>query len=135
MAAVGCAILAASICLFASSAQSQMAPDIDLDGIPDDQDNCIVLGGPTFQTDTDGDGFGNACDPDYDQDGFVLGSDIEIFHTLLGIAGSIADHDNDGIVLGSDYGFLLSLFNQFPFAISGLSCADPTHNGIPPCVP
>jgi hypothetical protein len=78
----GRAILIVIISFAASSAQSE---DVDLDGIPDDQDNCIELGGLTFQTDYDGDGFGNACDPDYDQDGLVLGSDIEFFHSELGV--------------------------------------------------
>ena len=60
---VGRAIVLAMSLLVASSAQGE---DVDLDGIPHDQDNCIVGGGLTFQTDTDGDGFGNACDPDCD---------------------------------------------------------------------
>jgi hypothetical protein len=133
-ALAGRAIVMGVTLLVASTAQGE---DVGHDGIPDDQDNCVVLGGLTFQTDTDGDGFGNACDPDYDQDGFVLGSDIEIFNSLLGNGNSVADHTNGGIVLGDDLVFLLSLFNHFPFAVSGLPCADPTHDSSvePPCLP
>jgi hypothetical protein len=133
-ALAGGAIVMGVTLLVASTAQGE---DVDLDGIPDDQDNCIVLGGLTFQTDTDGDGFGNACDPDYDQDGFVLGSDIEIIYTQFGGYDPVFDHTNDGFILGDDVAFLFSLFNHFPFAVSGLPCADPTHDSSvdPPCLP
>ncbi len=35
--------------------------DLDLDGVPDATDNCLVVPNAD-QTDTDGDGIGNACD-------------------------------------------------------------------------
>ena len=46
-----------------------MAPgDQDMDSFLDDADNCPETFNPT-QTDTDGDGLGDACDPDIDGDG------------------------------------------------------------------
>ncbi len=42
--------------------QSQCAPDTDCDGISDAQDNCPEAYNP-FQTDGDGDGIGDVCDP------------------------------------------------------------------------
>ena len=42
--------------------------DRDDDSLPDDEDNCPAAHNPT-QADIDGDGLGNACDPDMDGDG------------------------------------------------------------------
>ena len=44
------------------SGQNQCAPDADCDGISDAQDNCPEAYNP-FQTDGDGDGIGDVCDP------------------------------------------------------------------------
>ncbi|MEM7081919.1 MAG: PKD domain-containing protein [Pseudomonadota bacterium] len=44
--------------------------DVDGDGVPDDVDNCAETPNPS-QLDTNGDGFGNACDADIDNDGFI----------------------------------------------------------------
>jgi hypothetical protein len=43
-------------------------PDIDDDTVPNDEDNCPDVPNPD-QTDTDGDGIGDACDDDDDDDG------------------------------------------------------------------
>ncbi|MCP5128560.1 MAG: thrombospondin type 3 repeat-containing protein [Pseudomonadales bacterium] len=43
------------------------AADSDGDGLPDDVDNCVQIPNPA-QTDTDDDGFGNACDADLNND-------------------------------------------------------------------
>ena len=42
-------------------------PDTDGDGVFDDLDNCTLVANAD-QRDTNGDGFGNACDPDFDND-------------------------------------------------------------------
>jgi hypothetical protein len=44
------------------------ASDVDGDGLPDGADRCPCVADPQ-QTDTDGDGLGNACDADDDGDG------------------------------------------------------------------
>ncbi len=52
--------------------------DSDFDGVPDGIDNCGTFWVPVFnpdQRDTDGDGQGDACDPDIDGDGLLNGTD------------------------------------------------------------
>ena len=52
------------------AAAISMAADQDADGVFDEVDNCVlVANGP--QRDTDGDGIGNYCDPDFNNDGTV----------------------------------------------------------------
>jgi hypothetical protein len=58
-------------------------PDSDGDGIADPQDNCLTVpNGPLSQTscrtqaDADGDGFGNACDADFNNNGGADPSDL-----------------------------------------------------------
>lgn len=46
-------------------------PDLDKDGIIDQDDNCITLANPD-QTDLDKDGIGDLCDNDADGDGYIL---------------------------------------------------------------
>ena len=43
-------------------------PDIDNDGLPNDQDNCMLAYNPD-QQDLDGDGRGDICQTDFDIDG------------------------------------------------------------------
>jgi len=49
-------------------------PDADADGVPDSADNCNGVSNPG-QQDLDGDGVGDACDPDIDGDGRANGTD------------------------------------------------------------
>jgi hypothetical protein len=44
--------------------------DLDGDGVVDADDDCVEVPDPA-QRDTDGDGIGNLCDPDFDGDGVV----------------------------------------------------------------
>jgi len=54
----------------ATSVVATSAPDQDGDGVPDASDNCPASYNPD-QIDTDGDGLGNVCDDDDDNDGYT----------------------------------------------------------------
>ncbi len=66
--------------------------DFDCDGLPDSVDNCPTMFNPS-QTDTDGDGNGDACDGDDDGDGLADASDP---------CPLVVDCDGDGFIDGSD---------------------------------
>jgi hypothetical protein len=66
--------------------------DSDADGVVDESDNCVDVANAD-QTDTDGDGAGDACDPDDDNDGVPDGGD----NCPLVANPTQADADHDGL--------------------------------------
>jgi len=107
----------------------------DNDGVPDAIDNCLnVPNGPAQapnnQCDTDGDGYGNACDFDINQDNIVGGPDFACFTANFGKTGHplvACDINCDGLVGGPDFGLFTASFGK-TVGPSGLSCA-----GTAPC--
>lgn len=100
---------------FGGSAQA-IPGDIDNDGVPDQQDNCPLHPNPD-QTDTDGDGLGDVCDPnpggglppcvgilDFNGDGRLDVNDVMIFRDAFGSSSGdpnynpSVDIDGDGDV-------------------------------------
>jgi len=91
-------------------------PDADADGVLDVVDNCTEVangpvGGGGNQVDDDGDGIGNACDCDFDDDGVCTLRDFARFVDPL-VAGSDAeaigaDMDGDGDVDLNDFSLFL----------------------------
>lgn len=58
------------------------AVDTDGDGSDDALDNCTLTANPD-QRDSNGDGFGNACDADINDDGRVNSQDLGLFNRMF----------------------------------------------------
>jgi hypothetical protein len=107
--------------------------DADADGICDEWDDCLLTANPS-QLDSDLDGFGNACDPDYDNDGVVGNRDMLRFLRAFGCrigdprCSRALDADGDGRVGTRELGVVRRLFGSAP-GPSGLACA-----GSAPCL-
>ena len=84
------------------------AGDADGDGIPDALDKCMLDSrNKTADCDTDGDGYGNVCDPDFDQDFAVTAHDFGKYFAPSMKSGTPAstgtDLNCDGKVDQEDY--------------------------------
>lgn len=89
--------------------------DIDGDGSIDSADNCRFIANPD-QRDTNGDGFGNRCDPDLDNDGVVNFADLVAMKAMFFQSGdSDSDLDGDGSTNFGD----LSIMKAFFFGAPG----------------
>ena len=101
---------------------SSAGPDSDGDGTPDSSDNCInEPNGPTIpdaggnvQRDTDSDGFGNVCDPDFNGDLIVNATDLAHFKTKFFTNDNHTDLNGDGIVNAADLAVLKTFFFKAP---------------------
>ncbi len=91
----------------------RQAVDDDEDGVADSEDNCLGLANGA-QTDSDEDGYGNACDADLNNDGIVNTLDLGAFRKVFGSSDADADFNNDGIVNTLDLGRMRNLFGKAP---------------------
>jgi hypothetical protein len=87
--------------------------DTDGDGVEDSVDNCKVEPNAD-QRDTNGDGFGNICDPDLNNDGLVTVTDFLILRGVLNTADDDADLNGDSLVTVTDFLILRNYLNQPP---------------------
>ncbi len=101
--------------------------DIDNDGLSNANDNCSEVANPD-QTDTDQDGFGNACDPDFNNDGAV--NFIDYAQLSAGFLGSdpLLDLNSDGAVNFLDISILTDAFLGAP-GPSGVAASNLTITG------
>jgi hypothetical protein len=98
-----------------------VAGDADGDGVPDASDNCTLVANPD-QLDSDHDGFGNRCDPDYNQDEITNFSDLARMKSAFFKTDAAVDLTGDGLVNFAD----LTVMKRFLFeppGPSGLACA------------
>ncbi|MFK7889137.1 MAG: thrombospondin type 3 repeat-containing protein [Gammaproteobacteria bacterium] len=83
--------------------------DSDGDGIADNADNCLEVINAD-QRDTNGDLFGNACDPDLNDDGVINVVDLAALRTVFFTADADADFNGDGVVNVTDLGIMRTFF-------------------------
>ncbi|MEL7448384.1 MAG: integrin alpha [Pseudomonadota bacterium] len=98
--------------------------DSDDDDVRDEDDNCLALLNPE-QIDTDGDGIGNVCDGDFNQDCLVSFADLAYmkanFFTndpIADMTGSTSDGTPNGFVNFDDLARLKQIFFQ-DFSLPG----------------
>lgn len=92
---------------------SQGIPDSDSDGIPNPVDNCVLLHN-TDQRNTDGDAYGNACDPDFNNDQIVNAIDLGMMRAVFFTDDADVDINGDGFVSVTDLGVLKTFFHEPP---------------------
>jgi hypothetical protein len=103
-----------------SSSNMQISSDIDVDGdgLAEQQDNCTLIANPS-QCDSDGDGYGNHCDGDLDNNGFTNAFDTPLFRAQLGQPSAPptyneADLNCNGFVNAFDTPLFRSLLGSSP---------------------
>lgn len=111
-----------------------VAPDTDNDGVPDVLDNCVdVANAPPLDCDTDGDGYGNRCDADFNQDGAQTGGDVGVFgqDLLAGMDSGIGSDTNCDGALSADDVPIAGAELLSPGLGPGLPCANVLGNPCP----
>ncbi|MDH3588806.1 MAG: hypothetical protein OEQ74_05325, partial [Gammaproteobacteria bacterium] len=120
--------LAISLLFFAP--QIMAGTDLDADGVPNNADNCL-LASNTSQADTDSDGYGNACDPDLNNDGIVSFPDVALFKSafLTNPASANwnedADFDGDSFIGFLDLAVMKALFLGPPGPVGQVRWVNP----------
>jgi hypothetical protein len=123
-------ILVAAVCLIMGGAwvaSAGPAPDEDSDGIPDATDVCTSVSN-TAQVDTNGDGYGNKCDADFNNNNTTALGDLAFLKTNFGLNFGDATWNPDvdanvNLTIGlGDLAILKVLFGTLPGPGCGVSC-------------
>ncbi|MEO0424062.1 MAG: hypothetical protein AAF184_17120 [Pseudomonadota bacterium] len=91
----------------------EVAQDSDGDGLVDTDDNCTLMANAD-QRDTDGDGFGNVCDGDFDQDCRVTVPDVRSALAARGTPDPDRDLDGNGVVTFADVLAVVGMLRDAP---------------------
>ena len=83
--------------------------DLDGDGVLDSADNCTEVAN-TDQRDSNGDGFGNVCDADLNNDGTINVIDLGVLRSVFFSNDADADFNGDGVVNVIDLGMIRGMF-------------------------
>lgn len=98
----------------ASQQVALVETDGDRDGVPDSRDNCRAVANAN-QRDSDGDGYGDACDADANNDGIVNSIDLALVKSAFGGRGpNRADLNGDGFINALDLAQVRRLFGTRP---------------------
>lgn len=133
---LGCSALLA-IALGVTSYAGSSVPDTDLDGVGDTSDNCETTpNGPSggtcsLQQDVNGDGFGNACDTDVNNNGATDLPDVSATLTASKTGGTnlVYDYDCDGAAALPDVSKALA--DSKAGKVPGPACSNPPGVGCP----
>lgn len=104
-----------------ASCASCAIDDSDNDGVDAASDNCLGVANP-LQTDVDGDGFGNWCDGDLNNDCIVNFDDLNLFKLVFFSTDPVADFNTDNSVNFDDLAILKTLFFGPPGPSAAASC-------------
>ena len=87
--------------------------DTDTDTIVDACDNCTLVANPD-QRDTNGDGYGNMCDGDLNNDGNTNATDLTLFKQVYRGSDPDADFNGDGLINATDLTIFKGLYRKPP---------------------
>ncbi|MFK7886510.1 MAG: M4 family metallopeptidase [Gammaproteobacteria bacterium] len=92
---------------------SASVADADGDGVNDELDNC-TLEANADQIDSNGDGYGNVCDADLNNDGIINVVDLGLLRAVFFTSDQDADFNGDGVVNVVDLGIMRASFFGAP---------------------
>ncbi|MFK8016779.1 MAG: thrombospondin type 3 repeat-containing protein [Gammaproteobacteria bacterium] len=98
---------------FTDSTVVVVEADVDDDGVMDRSDNCLYIANPD-QRDSNGDGYGNLCDGDLNNDNVTNVVDLGLMRAAFFTADADADLNGDDVVNVVDLGLLRTLFFAAP---------------------